>query len=158
MLAPKRAEPRRNSRHGAGAGPDGVVDELGAEGHLELDELEVTRLRTEPRDGAEAVEVANEAARNVVHDRVAATEKARHHGRGHARGETGGDSCVRCAAARREDLEPGGYRSRVARGDSGWKALAHEPARGRATQATRATPARGESHRQVMRVASVLSR
>ena len=53
---PERVEPGGHAGHGARADPDGVVDELGPERHLEPHELGVARLGAEAGNGDEEVE------------------------------------------------------------------------------------------------------
>ena len=119
MLAVQRLEARGNARHAAGGDPDGVVDELGTEEHVELQQLDLAALGAEARDGDEAVEVARAAGRGVEDDRVAAAEEARHDGFGHAGGETGRNGGVGGRATLAEDLEPCLERRGVSGGDCG---------------------------------------
>ena len=74
VLAVQRLEARGNAGHAAGGDSDGVVDELGPEEHVELQQLDLPVLRAEARNGDEAVEVAHKTGRGVEDDRVATTE------------------------------------------------------------------------------------
>ena len=144
---PQRAEARGDAGHGARRGPDGVVDELLAEGHLEVDELGPLPLDPEARDRAEAVEVADGAGRRLVVNRMPAAEEARHHRLGHAAREAGGDRGVGGAPAVVEDLRAGGGGRGMAGRDGG-------DHRTSTVHPTRATPGRGKSTRWLISVAS----
>jgi 2-keto-3-deoxy-L-rhamnonate aldolase RhmA len=95
VATPELVQPGRHAGHAAGCDPDRVVDELGAEGHLQLEQLGLALLRPEARDGHEAVEVLGATAFGLVVDRVTAAEQARHHVLGNARRERGGNRGVR---------------------------------------------------------------
>ncbi len=140
---PERVQPRGHAGHRARGGADRVVDELLAEGHVEVQELRLAPCRAEPRDGAEAVEIACQARLRVEVDRVAAAQQPGHDGLGDAGGEPGRNRGVRGRAAVGEHLDPGGGRRGVPCGDAG----RHGSARGRATQPTRAKPGCGKSSR-----------
>ena len=115
VLAPEGDEPRRESGHAARRGPDGVVDELRTERHLELHELGVARGRTEAGHRHEAVEVACPPSSGVEVDRVPASEQARHHRLGDARRERRGDRRVARGAAFFENLDSRSRRRRMSR-------------------------------------------
>src|SRR5512133_1873940 len=116
VLGVQRTEARWQSRYAAGCDPDRIVDELGAERDLELDQLgPASRLGAEPRHGDEAVEVPRPAAGRLVVHRVAAAEQARHHRLGHAAGEARGDRGVRRRPAGLQHLDPGLDRRRMPR-------------------------------------------
>jgi hypothetical protein len=91
------------------------VDELRAEGHVELEELGVAALAAESRHGDEEVEQARLGARGVEPDGMATAGDPGHHRLGDARGEGGGDCGVGCGTAVGEDLDPGLRRRRVPR-------------------------------------------
>jgi hypothetical protein len=125
------------------------VDELGAEGNVHVHELRLTRRGSEPRHGAEAVEVPGAARRGVEVDRVTAAEEAGHHRLGDARRERGRDRRVGGAAAVGEDL---GARVRgrgMARSDA--RSDRHQR-RGSTNQPMRAKPSRGKSSRWLINV------
>ena len=142
VRAPQLAETGRHAGHGARCGADGVVDELGAERHLEMQELRLARRRAEPRHGAEAVEVAHRAARGVEHDRVAAAEQPGHHRLCDARREPGRHRRIDGRAAVLEDLDPGRGGRRMAGRDACFIA---RPAAARASRSgrSRAAESRG---------------
>ena len=104
VRAPEGVEPGRKARDAARADPDGVADELCAEGHFELEERYLAPCSSQPGHRDEAVEVRRPAAIRVEVDRMPAAEKSGHHGLGNARGQAGGDRRVGGAATRFEDL------------------------------------------------------
>jgi hypothetical protein len=85
MCAPKSVQARRHARHTARGSADRVVHQLGAERHLQLEQLRVAALSTQARHGDEAVEVRRAAGRRVEVDRVPAPEQPGHDGFGDAR-------------------------------------------------------------------------
>ena len=101
VLAPERVEPGGDARHGAGGRSDRVVDELLAEGNLELEQLAAATAR----HGAEAVEEARPPGRRVPVDRVPAAEQPSHDRLRDAGGEAGGNRGVRCRAADLQNLD-----------------------------------------------------
>ena len=111
--SPQRVESCRHARNGARGGPDGVVDELLAEGDLQLDE----RRTGSARNRTEAVQVSDCSGRRVEVDRVTASQQAGHDRLRHTGGKAGGDRGVRGRSACLQDLDPGGGRRRMARGD-----------------------------------------
>ena len=101
MPAPERVEPSGQTRHRARPGSDGVVDELLAERHLQLD-------RRDARPGGhvdEAVEVPRLSA--VPVDGMAAAEETRHHRLGDAGRKAGRNGRIGCGSALLENLDPG---------------------------------------------------
>src|SRR5262249_3238161 len=104
--APQGIEPGRHAGHAERGNADRVVDQLGAEEHVELDQLGLAATDPEPRHRDEAVEVLDPAVRRLVMDAVAAAEQAGHDGLRDARGERSRDGGVGCAAAFLQDLEP----------------------------------------------------
>ena len=84
VRGPERAETCRKAGNPARGDADGVVHQLLAERHLELDQLGVTPFAAEPGDGDEAVEVRRRSGAGIVVDAVAAAQEAGHHGLGHA--------------------------------------------------------------------------
>ncbi len=115
VAAPERVEPGREPWHRAGARSDGVVDELLAERHLQLD-----RRRARPGgDVDEAVEQRGLAP--VPVERVPAAQKARHDRLGDARSEARGDRRVRGGPTLLEDLDPGRHRVGMPGCNTAWK-------------------------------------
>ncbi len=112
MLAPERVEARRHARNRARSRPDRVVDELFAEGDIELDQLGRATFTTETRHRAEAVERAHGARPCVEVDRVPAAEQTGHHrlcdARGEARGHSGVGSATACLERLDARLDGGG--------------------------------------------------
>ena len=93
------------------------MDELGSEWHLQFQQLRLSSIPTEARNGDEAVEVPDPPAGPVEVDGVTATEKARHHRLGHTRGEASGYRCVRGRASGFECFDSGLHRGRMSRCD-----------------------------------------
>ena len=111
----ERTETARETRHGAGPGPDGVVHELLAERHLQLE-----RRRTNSRGHVdEAVEVPCLASIPV--DRVAAAQQPGHHRLGDTGREARRNRRVGSRTALFEDLDSGRHRGRVTRCDTAWE-------------------------------------
>ncbi len=108
MALPERVQAGRNAGDAAGRDPDGVVDELAAERHLQLEQLRLAALPAETGHGDEAVDGRRTGAGRVVIDAVAAAEQAGHDGLGDARRETGGNRGVRRRTAVGQDLRAGG--------------------------------------------------
>src|SRR5205085_7137783 len=77
MAAPELGEAGRHARDPAGGDPDRVMDELGAEGNVELEQRGLAPFGAEARDGDEEVKVLGASARAVVVDRVPAPEQTR---------------------------------------------------------------------------------
>ena len=153
VRAPQLAEPGGHAGHGARGRADGVVDELGAERHLEVQQLRLARRHSEPRHGAEAVEVAHARRSCVEHDRVPAAEQPGHHRLGDARREPRRHRGIDGRAAVLEDLDPG----RGGRGMAGRDACSHCSTRGSASQPIRPIPGAREveavAHQPAARVA-----
>ena len=112
---PEQLQPGRHSRNGARSRPDGIVNELLAERHVEMEQLGlVARLaRAEARHGHEEVQVPGLGGHGVPIDRVAAAEQAGHHRLGDAGGEAGRHRRVGRVAAILEDLPTRVRRRRV---------------------------------------------
>ena len=106
MAPPELVEPCRHAWNPARGDSDRVVDELGSERDVELEQLDLAALRAETRHGDEEVEVLGLTARRFVVDRVPAAEQAGHHGLGDAGGERRGDSRVGGASTGAQDLDP----------------------------------------------------
>ncbi len=79
VLARKRGEPRRQPWNCARRRSDGVVNELGAEGNVQMDQLRVPRLLAQPGHGDEAVEIAGASSGAVEEHGVTTTEQPCHH-------------------------------------------------------------------------------
>ena len=60
------------------------MNELRAEGHVEMEQLCVLQLVSQPGHSDEAVEIANAPGRGLVVDRVTSSQKSRHHRLGDA--------------------------------------------------------------------------
>ena len=137
MLPPEQVEAGRQPGDGARRRADGVVNELGPERHVQLEELSA-RLRGH-RD--EAVEVPRNTVRSVEVDRVAAAEEAGHHRLCDAGSEAGGDRSVGRRPAVSKDLDSGVRRSRMACGDGGGQHRAATVLRDRSLGRARSFPA-----------------
>ena len=74
VLARQSLETGGQSGDRAGRRADGVVDELGAEGDVEVDQLCVPRLFAQPGHSDETVEIANASGGALEVDGVAAAE------------------------------------------------------------------------------------
>src|SRR3954462_4178316 len=87
VLARESLKTRRQSGNRAGRRADGVVDELGAERDVEVDQLCVPRLFAQAGHSDETVEIANASGGALEIDRVATAEQSRHDRLGDARRE-----------------------------------------------------------------------
>ena len=113
--APESVDAGGKARHRTRARPDGVVDELFAERHLQRHRRR-TCLR---RHVDEAIEVPCLAP--VPVDGMRAAEKSSHHRLGDAGGKARGDRGVGCRPAVLEDLDPGRHRGGMARCNTAWE-------------------------------------
>ncbi len=132
VLAREHLEARRQPGHCARRRSDRVVNELRAEGDVEVDQLRLLRRYAQPGHGDEAVEVASSFAGGVEVHGMAAAEQARHHRLGDAGRNTGCDGGVRSVASVLEDLDSRSHRRRMAASNS----RVHRPGRYRATTRT----------------------
>ena len=113
------AEPRRDTGDGARGGADRIVDELGSERDLQVEQLGVTRLGADARHRAEAVERPRLPRGRVEVDCVPAAEEPGHDRLGDTRGEARRDGRVGGRPSLREYLDAGGGGGRMAGGDGG---------------------------------------
>src|SRR5438874_2913889 len=93
------------------------MNELGAEGDVELEQLPLSPLGPEPRHHHEATDILGPAARGLVIDRVAAPEQACHQRLGDAGRQRRGDGHIGGASTSFQDLDAGLDGGGVARCD-----------------------------------------
>jgi hypothetical protein len=91
------------------------MHQLRAEGHVQVDQLRLARLRSETGYRDEAVEIPRPAARGIEVDRVTSAEQAGHHGLRDAGCQAGSDSRVCGVPAFSEDLDARGRGRRMTR-------------------------------------------
>jgi hypothetical protein len=90
------------------------MDELRAEGDVEMEELCVLQLVSQPGHSDEAVEIADAPSRGLEVHRVAAAEESGHHRLGDTGRERRCHGCIGRVAAVLENLDTCGHRRRMA--------------------------------------------
>jgi hypothetical protein len=90
------------------------MNELRAEGDVEMEKFCVLRLVSQPGHSDEAVEIADTPGRGLEVDRVAAAEQSGHHRLGNAGRERRRHGRIGGVAAVLENLDTCGHRRRMA--------------------------------------------